>query len=183
MIEEFKDVDEFLITICDEKSSYYEIMLNITNKKEIIPELISEISVSYLSNRERINEIIEAGWIKYFFIRTIVNQVKSSTSPLYKYRHISNNEFIDDFNEQLIDDDVIEEKKLKEERYLQLDRAYVRVPKTYFEEYIFQEYFKHGKTYREIALEMDVSHSLVYVYLKDLLKKIKIKIDELESNK
>lgn len=156
-------------------------MLNITNNTEIIPELISEISVSYLSNREKVDEIIQAGWVKYFFIRTVLNQIKSSTSPLYKYRKILNNEFIESFNDVLVDENIIEEKKQIEERYLQIDRAYVRVKKTYFEEYIFQEYFKKGKTYREIGKEMGVSHSLVYVNLKQTLQKIKNKIIDLEN--
>lgn len=181
MEEEIKDLNHFLILLCNKKSDYYQIMLNITNNEEIIPELISEISVSYLSNKERIEEIIKTGWIRYFFIRTVLNQIKSSTSPLYKYRHIQNNEFIDTFNDSLIQEDQIEQKNQIEQRYLQIDRGYVRVKKTYFEEYIFQEYFKHGKTYREIGKEMGVSHSLVYVNLKQLLAKIKNKIDELEN--
>lgn len=180
MIEEIKNLDHLLITICDKKSDYYDIMLNITNNESIIPELISEISISYLSNREKIEDVIKAGWIKFFFIRTVLNQIKSSTSPLYKYRHIQNNEFIESFNELLIEEDQIEQKKQIEERYLQIDRGYVRVKKTYFEEYIFQEYFKHGKTYREIGKEMNVSHSLVYIHLKELLNKIKNKINQIK---
>jgi len=180
--QEIKDLNHFLILLCDKKSEYYDIMLNITNNESIIPELISEISISYLSNKEKIEDVIKSGWIKFFFIRTVLNQIKSSTSPLYKYRNIKNNEFIDTFNEILIEEDLIEEKKQTEQRYLQIDRGYVRVKKTYFEEYIFQEYFKHGKTYREIAKEMEVSHSLVYLHLKELLKKIKNKITELEND-
>jgi len=179
--QEPQNLNELLILLCKKDSEYYQIMLNITNNTEIIPELISEISVSYLSNKEKVDEIIQAGWIKYFFIRTVLNQIKSSTSPLYKYRHIKNNEFIESFSELLIEEDIIEEKKQIEERYLQIDRAYVRVKKTYFEEYIYQEYFKKGKTYREIGKEMGVSHSLVYVNLKQTLQKIKIKIEELSK--
>lgn len=181
MDQEPQNLNELLILLCKKDSEYYQIMLNITNNTEIIPELISEISVSYLSNREKVDEIIQAGWVKYFFIRTVLNQIKSSTSPLYKYRKILNNEFIDSFNDVLVDEDIIEEKKQIEERYLQIDRAYVRVKKTYFEEYIYQEYFKKGKTYREIGKEMGVSHSLVYVNLKQTLQKIKLKIEELSK--
>jgi len=178
--KEPKNLNELLIQLCNKKSPYYEIMLNITNNPSIIPELISEISVSYLSNKDKIEEIIQAGWIKYFFIRTVVNQIKSSTSPLYKYRKLQNNEFLDTLNDQLIDEDTIEDKKEIERKYIQIDMAYVSVRKTYFEEYIFQEYFISGKTYRKISEEMGVSHSLVYLNLKETLKKIKTKIDQIE---
>ncbi|NBW12731.1 MAG: sigma-70 family RNA polymerase sigma factor [Caulobacteraceae bacterium] len=179
MNEDIKDINDLLCIICNKKSDYYQIMLNITNDESIIPELISEIAVSYLSNTDKINSVIQSGWIKFFFIRTVLNQIKSSTSPLYKYRNIQNNEFIDNFLNLYDSEDTIEEKKTIEQRYIQIDKGYVRVPKTYFEEYIFQEYFKKGKTYREIAKDMNVSHSLVFIHLKDLLKKIRKKIDEL----
>jgi hypothetical protein len=167
-------LNKFLESLLDVDSEYYQIMLNIVQNENLIPPLVSEISLSYLENREQIESVIEQGYIKYFFIRTILNQVKSSTSPFHKNNRIVKEEFPSNIN--IIDENDIELKEEKELKYLLLDYAYVRVPKTYFQTYIFQEYFNKHKTYREIALDMGISHSLVFVNLKKILDEMKKKI-------
>lgn len=167
-------LNEFLESLFDKNGEYYQIMLNITQNEEIIPELISEISISYLENRENIENVIQQGYIKYFFIRTILNQLKSTTSPYHKNCRIKDK--LQSLNLSVIDENSIEEKELKELQYLQIDYAYSRVPKTYFQTYIFQEYFDKKKTFREIAKDMGISHSLVFINLKKILEEMKSKI-------
>jgi len=164
-------LNQFLESLLDKDSEYYQIMLNIVLNEDLIPPLVSEISISYLENRERIESIIEQGYIKYFFIRTILNQIKSNTSPFHKNNRITKDEIPSNIN--IIDEDTTEEKENLELQYLLIDYSYVRVPKTYFGEYIFQQYFYHQKTYRQIAEEMGISHSLVFVNLKKILDQMK----------
>jgi DNA-directed RNA polymerase specialized sigma subunit len=167
-------LNEFLESLFDKNGEYYQIMLNITQNEEIIPELVSEISISYLENRENIENVIKQGYIKYFFIRTILNQLKSNTSPFHKNCRIKDN--IYSLELSIVDENTIEEKELKELQFLQIDYAYSRVSKTYFQDFIFQEYFTKQKTFRQIAEEMGISHSLVFVNLKKILGDMRKKI-------
>lgn len=167
-------LNKFLETLLDKNGEYYQIMLNITQNEDLIPPLVSEISISYLENREKIENIIVQGYIKYFFIRTVLNQIKSSTSPFHKNNRTIKDEFPDFIS--IEDKNEIEEKEDIELKYLQIDYSYSRVPKTYFQHYIFDEYFYKNKTYREIALDMGISHSLVFVNLKKILDQMKKKI-------
>lgn len=164
-------LNQFLESLLDKNSEYYQIMLNIVQNEDLIPPLVSEISISYLENRDKIESIIEQGYIKYFFIRTILNQIKSNTSPFHKNNRITKDEFPSNVN--IIDEDTTEEKENLELQYLLIDYSYVRVPKTYFGEYIFTQYFHHNRTYRDIAEEMGISHSLVFVNLKKILTQMK----------
>lgn len=167
-------LNSFLESLLDKDGEYYQIMLNITQNEDLIPPLVSEISLSYLENKEKIENIILQGYIKYFFIRTVLNQIKSNTSPFHKNNRTTKDEFPDFIS--IEDTDEIEDKEDIELKYLQIDYAYTRVTKSYFQEYIFNEYFYKEKTYREIAEEMDISHSLVFVNLKKILEEMRKKI-------
>jgi hypothetical protein len=142
----------------------------ITPNFHLIPELISELSIGFLENEEKVDQIIKDGWFKYYFIRSCVNQIKSSTSGFHKNTRIKDFQYID--NLEIIDDTDIEIKQDKEEKYLIIDKIYTTIPKTYFQEFLWHEYFLKGKTHRQIAKENNISHCLSF----HEIKKIKVEI-------
>lgn len=160
-----------LAEIATPSSIYYEIMRNIiTPNFHLIPELISELAIGFLENEEKVNQIIEDGWFKYYFIRSCVNQIKSSTSGFHKNTRVKDFQYID--NLEIVDDSDIEIKQTKEEKYLIIDKIYTTIPKTYFQEFLWHEYFLKGKTHRQIAKENNISHCLSF----HEIKKIKVEI-------
>lgn len=157
--------------IATPNSIYYEIMQNIiTPNFHLIPELISELAIGFLENENKIDKIIKEGWFKYYFIRSCVNQIKSSTSGFHKNTRITDFQYIE--NIEVVDNSDIEIKQIKEEKYLIIDKIYTTIPKTYFQEYLWHEYFSKGKTHRQIAKENNISHCLSF----HEIKKIKLEI-------
>jgi hypothetical protein len=146
----------------------------ITPNFHLIPELISELSIGFLENEEKVNDVIKAGWFKYYFIRSCVNQIKSSTSGFHKNTRIKEFQYIE--NIEMVDDSEIETKQIKEEKYLIIDRIYTTIPKTYFQEYLWHEYFLKGKTHRQIGKENNISHCLSFHEIKKIKDQIIKKI-------
>jgi hypothetical protein len=168
-------LNNILKEIATPSSIYYEIMMNIiTPNYHLIPELISEISIGFLTNQKSVNKSIEEGWFKYYFIRTCTNQIKSSTSGFHKNTRIKDFQFID--NLEIIDDNEIELKEDKEEKFKLIDKIYTTIPKTYFQEYLWHEYFLKGKTHRQIGKENDISHCLSFHEIKKIKTEIINKI-------
>jgi hypothetical protein len=142
--------------------------------------LISEIAISFLENEKKVDEVIKQGYFLYYFIRTVKNNVHSNTSPFYKNTVIRDHIYYD--NLEIIDEDEIDYKSEREVKYLQIDKAYTKIPKTYFQEFVWQEYYSKGKTYRQIAKENDnvFSHCLVF---HEVSKIKKILIQSLDKSK
>jgi hypothetical protein len=167
-------IRQLLQEIAKPGSLYDEIISNIIQPNfHLKNELISELAISFLENEKKVNEVIDKGYFNYYFIRACINQIKSNTSPFHKNNRIKDFTFIE--NIEILDDTDIELKQSKEEKYIRIDRAYVKIPKTYFQEYLFQEYFTKNKTFRQIAKENDISHCLVFhevTKVKNQLKNI-----------
>jgi hypothetical protein len=162
-------LNEVLIQIATKNTIYDEIIDNIIRPNfHLKPELISELSISFLENRGKVEEVIKAGYFTYYFIRAVKNNVHSNTSPFYKNTTIRNNEYYDNL-------DVIDEEysSYVDEMYVKYDRAYVKVPKTHFQEFVWQEYYQKNKTLREIGRELEVSHCLVFHEIKKIKEEIK----------
>lgn len=174
-------IRDLLKEITKPNTIYDEIIDNIIRPNfHLKPALISELAISFLENEIKVNEVIKKGYFLYYFIRAVKNNVHSSTSPFYKNTVIRDNIYYD--NIDLIDDSDIEQKMENEERYLQIDKIYTKIPKTYFQEFVFQEYFSKGKTYRQIANENEnvFSHCLVFHEVTKIKKILK---DLLENSK
>jgi hypothetical protein len=77
-----------------------------------------------------------------------------------------------------VDETDIELKEEKERKLLRIDRAYTTIPKTYFQEFIWNEYYTLGKTYRQIAKENEgaFSHCLAFHEVAKIKKILKEKI-------
>jgi hypothetical protein len=166
-------IRQLLIEIATPNSLYDEIIDNIiTPNFHLKPELLSEISISFLENEKKVNEVIRQGYFTYYFIRTIKNNVHSNTSPFAKNVRIKDNIYYD--NIEILDDSDIELKEEKELKLQRIDRAYTKIPKTYFQEFIWAEYFTFGKTYRQIAKENEgsFSHCLAFHEVAKIKKKL-----------
>lgn len=166
---------EILTEICKKGSIYDDIINNIIRPNyHLKPELISELSISFLENEEKVTQVIKAGYFPYYFIRAVKNNVHSNTSPFHKNTRLKENIYYD--NIDIPDDDDTEIKMEREEKYLKIDRAYTKIPKTHFQEFVWHEYFTKDKTYREIGEEIGVSHCLVFHEVKKIKEELKRKV-------
>ena len=96
-------LDNILKEISSKGTIYDEIINNIIQPNfHLKPELISEIALSFLENREKIEMVIEQNYFLYYFIRTVKNQIHSKTSGFYKNTRIKEHIPID--NIQFIDE-------------------------------------------------------------------------------
>jgi hypothetical protein len=169
-------VEQILKEIAQKGSIYDEIINNIIQPRfDLKPELISELAISFLENRTKVQQAIDNNYFLYYFIRATKNQVHSKTSGFHKNTRIK--DYNQDFNYEKIDEDDIELKKEKEQKYLAIDKIYTKIPKTYFQEWLFHEYFTFNKTFRQIAKENEISHTLVFHEVTKIRKLIQEKFD------
>jgi hypothetical protein len=165
-------INDILIEITTKGSIYDEIMNNLLSPRfELKPELISELSLSFLENREKIEKVYEMGYFKYYFINSVKNQVHSNTSPFHKNIRIKDYDYLQDYTD-LPNDDDIQEKILFEERLDKVNEIYKLTSKTWFEDRMWEEYFVNGKTYRQIEKEYGLDHCLVFHNVKKVKQKI-----------
>lgn len=172
-------LNKILEEICQKGSIYDEIMDNILGRNiHLKTELISEISLSYLENKDKIEEVYAQGYFKYFFIRTVTNQVNSNTSPFYK-NVISTGLDIINNNFDVIDDseDVIEDKIEFEDKLNLINDEYKKLKKTWFTETMWNEYFIKNKTYRQIEEDWSIDHVLAWHTINKMKNKIKNEIN------
>lgn len=154
-------IERILEEIAQKGSVYDEIINNIIQPRfDLKPQLISELAISFLENRQKVQQAIDNDYWLFYFIRACKNQVHSKTSGFHKNTRIK--DYNQDFNYEKIDEDDIELKKEKERKYIAIDKIYTTIPKTYFQEWLFHEYYTFNKTYRQIAKENDISHTLVF---------------------
>jgi hypothetical protein len=169
------NIRQILEEIATKGSVYDEIMDNLlTPHLHLKPELISELAISFLENETKVNEVIQQNYFLYYFIRAAKNNIASNTSPFHKNVRIKDNMFIDNIDLEDLTD--IELKKEKEEKYKLIDRNYTKIPKTHFQDLLWTQYFVQGKTHREIARDLEISHCLSWHEIKkvkdELIKKI-----------
>lgn len=170
------NIRQILEEIATEGSIYDEILTNILHPHlHLKPELISELAISFLENETKVNEVIKANYFLYYFIRAAKNNIASNTSPFHKNVRIKDNMFIDNIDLEDLTD--IELKKEKEDKFLLIDRNYIKIQKTYFQDILWTQYFVQGKTHRQIAKELNISHCLSFHEIRkikeELIKNIK----------
>jgi hypothetical protein len=172
-------VRDILKEITTPNSIYDEIIDNVIRPNfQLKPELISELAISFLENEKKVNEVIKQGYFLYYFIRAVKNNVHSNTSPFYKNTVIKDTIYYD--NIEIIDDEEqIDDKMDDEEKYILIDKFYTKIPKTYIQEFFWQEYYTKGKTYRQIANENEnvFSHCLVFHEVSKIKKILKQHIE------
>ena len=170
------NIRQVLEEIATKGSIYDEILTNLlTPNIHLKPELISELAISFLENETKVNEVIKANYFLYYFIRACKNNIASNTSPFHKNVRIKDNMFIDNMDMEDLTD--IEIKMEKEEKYKLIDRNYTKIPKTHFQDILWTQYFVQGKTHREIAKELNISHCLSWHEIKKLKEELIEKIN------
>jgi hypothetical protein len=170
------NIRQVLEEIATKGSIYDEVMDNLLSPNlHLKPELISELAISFLENEKKVNEVIQANYFLYYFIRAVSNNIKSNTSPFHKNVRIQDHQFIDT-SETFEDLSDIELQLEKEEKYKLIDRNYTKIKKTHFQDLLWNQYFVHGKTHRQIGKELEISHCLSFHEIRkikeELIKKI-----------
>ena len=176
-------IDNILKQIATEGSIYDEIMDNILSSTRNYTldkksELISEIAISMLSNQANVLKQYESNTFKYWFIRVVSNQVKSTTSPFYKNaRETITSKFgTEDFNFNMYDeeeDDSIEQLQLIENRMKLIQQVRKEINCTWFEAEVFKLYYDEGYTYRRIEEEFGIDHCLAWNSVKKVRERLK----------
>ena len=170
------NIRQVLEQIATKGSIYDEVMDNLLSPNtHLKPELISELAISFLENEKKVNEVIEANYFLYYFIRACSNNIKSSTSPFHKNVRIKDNIYIDNIDIEDLTD--IEIKLEKEEKYKLIDRNYVKIKKTHFQDILWTQYFVEGKTHRQIGKELQISHCLSFHEIRKIKEELLEKIN------
>lgn len=165
-------INDILVEMTTRGSIYDEIMNNLLNPRtDLKPELISELSISFLENGEKIEQIYNQGYFKYYFINCVKNQVHSNTSSFHKNIRIQDTEIFDNYLE-MGDDTDLEDKIEVEEKLNQIQEIYNITKKSWFEDKMWEEYFVNNKTYRQIEKEYGLDHCLVFHNVKKIKQKI-----------
>lgn len=168
-------IDQILTQIYTKNSIYDEIIDNILYPKlEQKGGLLSEIALAYLENASKIEDIYEKGYFKYYFINTVRNQVRSSSSSFHKNMRLQNDIEINDIPEinDISQDSTIEEKIKFEEDLKKVKKTKAKCGITWFESQMLKEYYDYNKTYRKIEEEYGLDHVLVFKTVKKAIKKI-----------
>jgi len=173
--------NQIAIEIYDRKSIYNEIMNNILYPNlHLKPQLLSEISIWMCENKRKIVKMHEEGWFKFWFIRTVKNQVHSSTSGFHKnVRETISSKFnTGDFDFQFFDAECTDENDIqykieKEIIYDMIKKERRQLDITWFESEIFRLYYDEGMTYRAIEKTHQIDHCLAFHIVDKVRKKLK----------
>ena len=178
LTEKLVSIQDILIEITTEGSIWDEIINNIISpNSHLKPELISEISIGYLENSDKVELAWEKGYFKYYFIKTVTNQVNSKTSSFHKnvrMRDYSQFDTVLDLESDEGEDD-IDLKIEKEVQISQIKLTLKTLPISWFEQQMFIEYYYNNRTYRNIEEEYTIDHVLVWKTVKkvkNLLKEV-----------
>lgn len=162
-------VNEILEEISTEGTIWDEIIENIIHpNSHLKPELISEISIGYLENKEKIEEAWNKGYFKYYFINTVRNQIRSNTSSFHKNIRITDYTSLDDtydIMDESSEDDILQKMEL-EVKFGRVKNILSQLPISWFEQQMFIEYYINDRTYRNIEEEYTLDHVLVWKTVK-----------------
>lgn len=138
-------------------------------------ELISELAVSYLNNKESVNKALKGGYFNYYFISSVKNQVHSSTSPFhFNVRQTSNQGIEASWLANSLEDDNedLQYKMMIEEQQAILDEVLDEIHVTYFESEMFRMYYKEGLSFRKIEKVTGTDHVTVHSTVSNIRDKI-----------
>lgn len=174
-------VEEALEQMYNKNSEYSQII-----DKLIAPhfhyknDLLGEIAISYLTNKEKVQKAIDNNYFKYYFIMTVKNQVHSSTSLFHKNIRLSDKiQAEEDIQlEDVIDQHSLEYKIEMDDRYNITQQLKNNTKMTYFESEMMRLYFDEEKTYRAIAEEYGINHTLIFKTIQNVVYRLKKQIDQ-----
>lgn len=171
-------IDNTIIEITTEGSDYDEIINTIIapnfHQKN---ELISELAISFLGNKESVYKAICGSYFNYYFIRAVKNQVHSSTSSFHKNVRAPMPGTINGEAYDVIDcEDDLEYKMLNEEQNELLNKTLKDIKVSWFDKEVFNMYYTENLTYREIEEKHGIDHCLAWVVVDKVKKQIKKQI-------
>jgi hypothetical protein len=173
------NINDFLNELCRKGSIWNDIIDNIIGGDgKLKSALISEIALSYLERKKNIEPLLGKPEFKYYFIQTVINQVKSNTSPLYKNykKTLSTSEEFDFTALDIKDENDIDEKIDFEFKLNDLKSKLLKIKISWFEGQMFKLYYEDGLTYRQIEKEWGINFLTAYSAVKRVKEKlIKIK--------
>lgn len=172
-------ITTILELICEKGSDFDEIINNIIapnyHQKN---ELISELAISFYGNEKSVLNSIQNNYFKYFFIRSVKNQIHSSTSSFHKNCRMSIGSDLNDNFDPIDDSFDYNRKVLIEERFEAVQEAITKVKVTFFESEIFKMYYYKNYTYRQIEKECNIDHVLAFITIRKVVEKIKKQISK-----
>jgi len=87
----------------------HQIVKNITKNNELCDELYHYcLTVLLEYDKDKMDEIVKRGHVKYFFVTVVMNQWNSTTSPFYKQYRKQNIEYVEEYQD-IKDDDAYDE--------------------------------------------------------------------------
>lgn len=181
---ELRSVNDIMEAMCDPKHEFNIILNNISNGcKQTTGALISEIAISFLNRKDKINSLLSIGYeqFKYYFIATATRQLTGNRTG-YKKVNVFYDSYLTDFSQIEIDDDsedVIKEKIEFEEKLQLIDEVKRTTEINFFEAEMFRLKYKNGWSYRQIEREYGISYQAAYQAVKVVKEKI---IDYLNGN-
>lgn len=175
------DINIIIEEVCRKDSIYDSIIDNfLVNKKDrqLKNELLSEIAMYWLEKPEKVLKAYNEKYFKYYFIKTIMNQVKSKSSSFHRnVRSITSVEYSAEKAYDIQDTDYDEmEIELKIQKEIDIDiidDALSAIDASWFDKEMFRIYFGNDITYREMETEYDVDHCLAWVSVDKVKKRIK----------
>ncbi len=174
-------VSNIINEIATKGSIYNEIIDNlIAPHLHYKNDLLSIITIDYLNNATSVAKAINKGYFKYYFIMTVKNQVHSKTSKFYKEVKLTSFK-VEEFMEEFIDvEDLFGmEYKMEQEDKMNIVKQIRKTTKiSYFESECIRLYFDEGMTYRAIAKEYEVNHTLIFHVIKTVVATYKEQLNK-----
>lgn len=177
-------IETIINEIYREGSEYDEIVKNILYPNiELKAELLSEIFITWLEKPEKIIDIYNQGYLKYYFVMAVKNQVKSSTSSFHKNIRKTNNLNIDDVSYDLEWCDGKDDIEVAIDNYNKLQvlkQGLNNLDINFFDRVMFEEYYYQNKSYRKIGKEYKIHYGVVFNSVKKTIDKLKNNINEID---
>lgn len=160
-------INQILEEICNENGQYYSIILKFVQTKSKARELISELAISFIKNKDKVEEEWSKNSFRWWFVACVRNQVQSNTSPYYKNCIIPDKNQGDVFNF---------EWEYNEDREIKLSKIEDSMLVTnvdWFELHMFRAKFEEGLTYKVIKEKYGVNRGVASNAVKRVIEKIK----------
>ena len=177
------NINDIMEDVCRKGSIYNEIIDNILYPRlDLKDALISEVAIYWLNSPDNVVKAWNEGYFKYYFIMTIKNQVKSSTSAFHKNVRIADHiEYVDNYDESDDTEESINYKYFVENKLDDIENAKKYGGLKWIEVQLFNEYFNCDKTYREIEDDYGIDHCTVWKIVNKAKIKIENYLDDSES--
>lgn len=175
-------INKLIEEIASGGTIYNDIIDNIlTPNHHLKNELLSELTIAFYDNEERVLDAYENGYFKYYFIRTVKNQIQSSTSSFHKNcRQTVTTKLapkMDDIlHYKITNANDIEHLEDIERMNKDINNARKVIKSSWYEAHLATLYYDEGYTYRQIEAEYGIDHVSAYQtvtkYKNKLIKEI-----------